>query len=347
MLNYGALGLAVLSCGLSGCSSLGLGYFIQAGRGQLELSNRARAIDDVVKDERTPPRIRELLARIPDVKKFGETQGLKPTKNYTEYVKLDRPAAVYVVSASESLRFHAVEWSFPIVGSFTYVGWFDLGDARKYAAEIARPDLDVDVRPARAYSTLGWFRDAVLSSMIPDGPESFGELVDVILHESTHATLYVNGQSYFNESMAEFVASKLTPLYLEKVQGRESSAARTYLKDQEYSDRYSREMHQAYGALEKLYASPLPAADKLRQKAAILSAAKEKVGARRDLNNATLIQFKTYGTGREEFEILLKSCSGDIGRMLRALSGVKPESFPTLQSEDLGSVLLPIAKKGC
>ena len=57
---------------------------------------------------------------------------------------------------------------------------------------------DVHVRGAVAYSTLGWFDDPILSTMIYPNDRAIGELVNDILHESVHATIYINGQSFFN-----------------------------------------------------------------------------------------------------------------------------------------------------
>src|SRR5206468_11910645 len=129
------------------------------------------------------------------------------------------------VSACEKLRFQSKVWNFPFVGSFPYLGWFDLEDGRSFARELKAEDngkWDVDLRGAAAYSTLGWFRDPVVSSMIPEGKEALGELVDVVLHESTHATYYISGQAFFNESIASFVADKLTPFYLDAKLGKGS-----------------------------------------------------------------------------------------------------------------------------
>ena len=81
----------------------------------------------MIKDPRTPPRIAKLLGEVAEVKKFGETEGLKPTTNYQDYVKLDRGAAVYVVSAAVALKFVSKEWTFPIVGAFPYLGLVQLG----------------------------------------------------------------------------------------------------------------------------------------------------------------------------------------------------------------------------
>lgn len=301
----------------------------------------------MIRDERTPPRVTRLLTQITDIKKYGEEQGLKPTSNYQDYVKLDRPAAIWVVSACEPLRFEAKEWGFPIVGSFPYLGWFDLKDAQSYAEDLRKDGLDVDVRGAAAYSTLGWFRDAVLSTMISEGDDAMGELVDVVLHESVHATYYVKNQSYLNESVARFAGEKLAESYLEKRFGKDSIEVKAYRDGLKQGERRERELHEAYVKLEKLYASSKSDAEKLEEKAKILAKLKTDLGFQREINNATLIQFKTYGASLEEFGAVFRACGSQWSRFWGAMRTLKPESFSEPQQENLSPVLLGLARAGC
>jgi predicted aminopeptidase len=53
-----------------------------------------------------------------------------------------------------------------------------------------------------AYSTLGWFADPVLSSMLRWDDD---ELAGTIFHELAHQLIYVKSDSAFNESFASFV----------------------------------------------------------------------------------------------------------------------------------------------
>jgi predicted aminopeptidase len=344
----GATLLGLSALGLSGCGTVK--YLVQATRGQLSFINRARPIPEVVADPRTPPRIKRLLAGIDGIKRFGEESGLKPTRNYTEYVHLDRPAAVWVVSACEPLQFKSKEWGFPIVGRFPYLGWFDREDARQFADELKRESegWDVDLRGAAAYSTLGWFRDAVLSTMIPGGPEARGELVNVILHESVHATVYVAGQAFFNESIASFVADRLTLEFLGREKGAAGEAELKAYVDQEALGRVRVEkLHAAYGELNALYESARPRDDKLAEKARVLAKLKADLKYSRDINNATLVQFKTYNDGSADFARLLDACGKQWPRFWTAVLGLKPESFAKAQQDDLKPVLEAAARRAC
>lgn len=334
------VGSLIVTFFLSGCAQLK--YFMQAGQGQFALFNRARPLSEVAKDERVPPRIRALLSEIAPIKSFGQEKGLKPTGNYTKYVQLDRPAAVWVVSASEAYQFRSKEWSFPIVGSFPYLGWFDLSQAKVFADELRKEGWDVDVRGAAAYSTLGWFNDPILSSMLREGGDALGELVNVILHESVHATLYINGQAYFNESLANFIADILTLEYLDRKAGRASPERLAYVAEREKGKTRGELFHATYEKLAALYGSPKSQEEKREQKTKLLADLKKVLNYSREINNATLIQFKSYHTGQTEFAELLERCHGDLRKFLGTLSTLNSKSFSKGQQEDLAPVLAKV-----
>jgi predicted aminopeptidase len=337
--------IVLLTFTCTGCS--GLSYLLQAGKGQLALINHARPIQEVLKDEKVSPRIRVLLAEIAPIKQFGEIQGLKPTHNYTDFVNLDRPAAVWVVSASRPLQFEAKEWSFPCVGSFPYLGWFDRIDAQNFSKELEAEGWDVDLRGARAYSTLGWFKDAVLSTMIPDGAEALGELVNVVLHESVHATVYIKGQSYFNESLASFIADRLTTDYLSLKKGPKSKEKIAY-ETAELSGRANTKLQsEAYAELSKIFDSNLSADEKKQKKAQVYARLKVELKIKRAINNATLIQYKTYNTGDADFQELLIRCDFDWSRFLGVMKHLKSQSFTQSQQETIKDVLAAAVGSNC
>jgi predicted aminopeptidase len=338
---------AALAAALAALLALGCaapGYLLQAAQGQLDLACRARPIQRAIDDPRTPPRVRTLLAEVPSIKRYGIGYGLTPTKSYETYVALDRPRVVYVTTASEPLAFKPRRWRFPIVGSVPYLGWFDLDDAHRFAGEMAKEGLDVEVRGASAYSTLGWFNDPVLSSMLPEGPATLAGLVDVVLHESVHATVYVPGQSTFNESLAEYVSDGLTEEYL-RGHGHIAELI-AYRNGRVDGDRRRRRMHETYKALEALYASSLPREEKLAKKAEILGALKAELGWRRTLNNATLLESRTHGSEVDKFAALFERC-GTWERFWKAIRAIEPGWFPNDQAPRFGDVLARAGNERC
>jgi predicted aminopeptidase len=202
-------------------------YLPQAAWGQFDLLARAQPIERVL--PRAPERLRLLLRQVPAIKAFASRHGLTISDNYNSYAELDREAAVWVVTASAPLALEADTWWFPGVGSFPYLGWFDPRQASRFADQLAQEGRDVYVRRVSAYSTLGWFRDPVLSTMLTRGRSVTGDFVNTVLHESVHATVYVDGQGTFNESLALFVADSLTPEYLTVAFGADSAECQAYL----------------------------------------------------------------------------------------------------------------------
>lgn len=337
-----ALASSALAFG-AGCGSTH--YLAQAAAGQQDFIDRAQPIDALVEGKHLKPRERALLAEIPAIKRFGEEHGLKPTKNYEKYVRLDRRAAVWIVSASEPLRFRSKVWKFPIIGSITYVGWFDEKEARAFGAELAKQGWDSDVRPAGAYSTLGWFADPVLSTMIPEGPEALGELAEIVLHESLHATFYVNGQSRLNESVANFVGETLARDYLVETRGAANDRLSAYESVEAATVRRGKVFYDAHDQLEKLYAEKIPDAEKLARKREIIAAAQKASGISRPINNATLIQYKTYHSGGDELAALYTACGKDMRRFLATVKRLEKTAFAHPQMPDVDVIIAGLGSR--
>ena len=328
-----------------GCFSAG--YLAQAARGEARLLLDARPLGEVLADPATPPRVRDLLSRVPAIKAYAQAQGLRPTRSYGRYTDLGRPAAAWLVQACAPLAFAPRRWTFPVVGSVPYLGFFDEDQARRLAASLAAEGLDVDVRTPRAWSTLGWFADPVLSTMLPPGDVALGELANTILHESVHATVYVKGQSAFDESLASFVADRLTLPWLVATLGPEAPEAQAWAQAEERGRRQVARLHQAWHELDGLYRSTVPDAEKRARKAAVLALLQAELRLAGPVNNATLAGFRTYDTGGPAFERLLAACQGSWGRLLVAVGGLRREDFGGEQREDFDAVLDRLATERC
>ena len=323
-------------------------HLYQAGMGQLSLINRAKPIDEVIKNPRTRPSVRILLEEVERLKAFESDFGLNTRSNYRDYVALDQDAVVFVIAASDPLAFKPKTWHYPIVGSFTYTSWFDRKDAEKDAEALRSEGLDVYVRGARAYSTLGWFSDPVLSSMLPQDPKEIGDLVNVLIHETVHATLYIDGQSSFNESVASFIADHLSVEYLSKRFGPKSEELKRYQEGLVQEARFRQFLTERYQELNSVYESKVTDAVKQRKKSSVMSAIEKRFPKSGTWNNARLIQFKTYQSETEEFEILLNTCAGDLKRTFSVLRRLREDSFPEPQMETFGpKVLQPLTRRGC
>ena len=333
---------------VSGSGCFTTRYLLQAAGGQYELVHVARPLSLVQDDPSVAPRIRLLLSKVPAIKRYGQRNGLTPTGNYTRYADLHRSAAVWVVQGCKSLAFEPRRWAFPIVGTVPYLGFFDERSARAFAAELSaqEPGLDVTVRTASAYSTLGWFNDPVLSTMIPEGPEAFGDLANTILHESVHATVYLKNQSSFDESLASFIADELTWLLVVGRAGPGSDEAKAWIEGEERGARFVKELHQAYEELDAIYRSDRSDDEKRARKEERLTALQKSLGLRRRFNNADLAGSRTYDTGRPAFARLRRACGG-LPKFLEAVKTLEETDFESPQQPQFDEVIDALAVRAC
>lgn len=329
----------------TGCGG-GLHYLTQAAAGQEKINVKGIEIKEIVEGNHLDKRTRGLLAHVASIKAFGEKKGLKRTKNYERYIWLGRPAVVWVVSACNPVAFRPKTWKFPIVGSITYTGWFDQKEAKDYAADLAKKGWDVDVRPSQAYSTLGWFDDPILSTMISEGDDALGDLADVILHETLHATFYVPNQSTLNESVASFVGNELAVQYLDETLGPGSKEAEAFVATRVRGEQRGKVMKKAYQELAALYASKLSREEKLAEKKKITDALRATLNIRRPVTNATLIQYKTYGSGKEELRQLWETCGHDMPRFVGAMERIRPIASASPPHTDPGVLVRKLLDAG-
>jgi len=193
------LALSSISC-LNGC------YLAHVARGQVGIAWSSIGIDEALERADLSPADKAKLRYVQEVRAFAESDlGLKPSKNYTTYLPGPKRPITWVVTAAPKDRLEPVTWWFPIVGSVAYKGYFDPDMAKAEAASLAADGYDVYVRPAIAYSTLGWFTDPI-TPLLLDLDD--GELASLIVHELTHGTIYAAGQTGFSESLAEFVGRR-------------------------------------------------------------------------------------------------------------------------------------------
>ena len=210
-----ALGIAAAIVGLSGCSSAG--YYWQGFKGQMQILQAARPIDDWLADAKTPAPLRQRLEAAQQMRRFASQElALPDNASYTRYAQLPRPFAVWNVVAAppDSLEMH--QWCFPITGCIAYRGYFAEADAHAKAYEMHSQGLEVSVYGVPAYSTLGYLNwlggDPLLSSFI-DWQE--GDFAGLLFHELAHQQLYVKNDTAFNESFATTVERMATPLWLQ------------------------------------------------------------------------------------------------------------------------------------
>jgi hypothetical protein len=181
-------------------------YLVRAGWEEGKILARRRAIADLVRDTTIDAPTRAKLQLVIDARAFaGNALGLKAGKSFTTYSHLDHDTLVLVLAAAYRDRLESYRWWFPIVGRVPYKGYFDYAAARAVEQDFRARGFDTYLRPASAFSTLGFFSDPLVSSTLHGDSLS---LANTVIHELTHNTYYAGGKAEFNESFANFVGAR-------------------------------------------------------------------------------------------------------------------------------------------
>jgi predicted aminopeptidase len=205
-------------------------YLLRAGWEEAKILARRRPILTFIGDSTVAPDVRRRLALVLEARRFAvDSIGLDAEESFTTFSPLERDTLVLVLSAAPRDRLESYRWWFPIVGSVPYKGFFDFGAARDAQGDLERRGFDTYVRPASAFSTLGWFNDPLLSTTLAL-PEN--DLASTVIHELTHNTRFVKGEVDFNESFASFVGARGAAWFF-RVRGQPAVAKRV---DDEWAD---------------------------------------------------------------------------------------------------------------
>ena len=211
--SWSRLASLLLALPLAGCSNLG--YYTQAVIGHLEIISHRDPIAVLLEQPETPKDLKQKLSRVLQIREFATQElGLPDNGSYTGYTDVDRPYVVWNVVATPELSMTPETWCFPIAGCVSYRGYFSHEKAESFANTLRQRGYDVAVTGVRAYSTLGWFEDPILNTVIH---YSDPELAGLIFHELSHQMIYVSGDSAFNESFATVVEQEGTRRWLESI----------------------------------------------------------------------------------------------------------------------------------
>ena len=201
-------------------------YGIEQGLGQLEMVRNAVPIDDLLADPEYPDSLKQKLLLIKEIRRYAiDSLHLKDSKNYNAVYDLKGRPTAYVVQACEKYRIKKYLWKFPVVGKLPYKGFFDEEDAKKEVAWLEKQGYDTRIAHPSGWSTMGWFTDPVLSTMLR---RSEGELADLIIHELTHSTVFVKDNSELNENIADYVGENGAKRYLASKYGDTSAVLFNY-----------------------------------------------------------------------------------------------------------------------
>lgn len=222
-------------------------YLCRQGWGQMQVLFSVKSTADYAASTPLSKRERDNLALIETLKRYAaDSLGFEPTNNYTTVFDGNEAGLLWVITASEPYRLKAYEWEFPLVGRVNYKGFFNKALAQAEYNHLVCQGYDVDLRSVTAWSTLGWFSDPVLPSMLR---RTRGSLCNLLFHELFHATVYYPSQVDLNENLASFVAHKATLQFLRN----DSLALREYLQRENEVQRFNAFMLRQAQQLDSLY----------------------------------------------------------------------------------------------
>lgn len=306
---------------LNSCS---LFYVMKQGVYQLELLSGAEPIYRALRSKDLEPQQRKKLELILDVREFSRTKlHLVADRNYRD-VNLSWKNSIHTVSASYPLAFTPYHWWFPIIGSVPYKGYFEETDAKQEEERLIAEGFDTQKRKIQGYSTLGYFSDPVWPSMLALSDDA---LIELIIHELAHATVYITNQTPFNETFANFVGKLGAKAYIDSRFGKNSSEAKKLAVYHEQLQAYRTFFYDLYVILDEIYKSSQSEEDKKAAKVHVLKNAQKTYENKfiesmfknldwSQVNNAYLLSFKRYNQDDAAFQDLLTAVGGDFHRFV-------------------------------
>ena len=308
-------------------------YILRAGIEEAKILSRRQPIEHVVRDPATSDEVRDKLSLVLQARTFAqEMLGLNAGESYTTYSWIERDTLAMVLSAARRDRFEAFTWRFPIVGRIPYKGFFSLAEAQAAAADLEREGYDTYIRPTSAFSTLGWFNDPLLSTLLRYDDVS---LASTVIHELAHNTLFVPSQVAFNESFASFVGDRGAIAFFCGMEGEDGPRCRTARERWADDVAFGRFLERLIDDLETMYARPeLTSEERVAQRDEIYAQAREyfirevqpqlsapgyRGVARMEPNNAQLIAWRLYYDRLWLFDEVLARYGGDLPRAISAI----------------------------
>jgi predicted aminopeptidase len=298
------------------------------------------SVERTLQHAEIPPPVREKILLLQQAKSFGETTlGLTPSKSYTYFYEVKNPPLGYNLTASPELELEPYRWCFPIAGCVPYKGFFKKNRAERERDKMAEEGYDIYFRPLVAYSTLGWFPDPIFSTWLR-ADRAF--LVEMLLHEMVHGTIYIKNQSAFNESVATFIGERGTVVFFQGMGNEPDDFFRRLHEKWVNQASFRKEMNLLAERLRALYGSEWEASLKLREKDRLYREAKQAFRdrlspeqerwfarvLRTDWNNAFLVTHLTYHQDLALWEEVLGRFDGDLQAMVQWLKGLKDEEEP-------------------
>ena len=313
---------------VSACSSFG--YYMDLMEGHSELMEQRKPVKELLAENETKPELRELLRKSQEIRDFAsKSLDLPDNDSYRMYADLKRNYAVWNVVAAKEFSIKAKKWCFLFVGCLSYRGYFSKEAATSYANELKNKGYDVYVAGAKAYSTLGWFDDPLLNTMMY---KSEAYRAGIIFHELAHQVIYIDNDSAFNEAFATTVEEEGIRRWLVK-DGKDENYKK-YVSSKRQDTQLNHLLRTTREKLALLYKENVKNEEKRTAKKQIFThmqseyqKLKKSWGGytafdswmNQDLNNAHLLLISTYNDLVPTFKAILKNENYNLKRFYSAV----------------------------
>ncbi len=302
-----------------------LSYILHLARHQSRVMWSRTAINKLLNQSQLSSEKISKLQLIVELRQYArELYALKESHTFETYVDLQRPEIGWNLTATPEFSFEPVQFKFPFIGSFSYLGFFERARAEAKAEKLKATGHDTYLSEIGGYSTIGWFNDPVFNTYL-DLPEV--SLVRLVLHEISHEKLYFKDDSTFSESLSTFIEREAARRfyfdrrkYVLPEKNRQAALA-------EY-ERFWQVINETRDQLNQLYASDKTTIEKRAEKKRLYEnlhqrlkdslksyryiTAPAALASYPELNNAILIQYRRYTPQKNGFARLLQNCNNDI-----------------------------------
>jgi predicted aminopeptidase len=318
---------------LSGCAtSL---YLAKLGLGQAKIVLHSRSVDSVLKDSAIEDSLKDKIELSIEAKTYGEKEiGLVETSNFSKFYQVEGSSLLYVVSACPKDRLESYQWWFPITGRVTAKGFFSYEDAIRESEKLEGKGLDVFIQGAQAYSTLGWFRDPIFSTTLHHDPAI---IVNVIIHELTHNTVFFKNHLDFNEQIAFFVGGQGAIDFTGTKFGVGSHLQKRAIGILEDGVLFGRFINGVFEKLRILYSQSVSWEVKVQQRESVFREAKKEFKALKErfktdfylefekvtLNNAAVLAFGRYVADIEQIRGVYERLDRDLRRTVEFFKDIE------------------------
>lgn len=334
-------------------SSCQIGYLFHVSYQHLALLNSKVPIEKALESNTLTDEQKRKIKLTQEVRTFAfEKLKLTASKNYTEFVDLKRQYVTYAVMASKKWKLESYRWDFPFIGKAPYKGYYNEQMAKEEAEEMKKQDYDVFVRGVSAFSTLGKLTDPLLSSMLN---YSDHDLVNTIIHELTHTTLFIKDNIDFNERLAVFVAAKGTEMFYYEKEGPDSKTVQQIKNENEDDVLFSQFITKELDELKVWYEQfdhnqniSVDEKETLRQKrfeqiknhfsknlSSRLKTKSYSAFPQRTMNNATLGNYHTYMKNLDLFEKVYQKSGSQIPQFLEKCKELNNADDPEIELQKM------------